>query len=626
MIGKIRSIQDSWVMKLILILTALSFMSLFGVSGYYATAANNKPVIKVDDIEITQSQIMNELNNELQKAKSLFGENLDVNEDIRNALLQGLVQKELSNAILQKTAQDNNVYISDELIKKIISSQPEFMDENGKFSVQRMRRILASVGMSEQEYIQSLRRDIEKIHLVYNMVDGVTVPEFMADYQYKLDNQKKVFKFINIDPEQMKIDRKISQDEIEQYYNDFAAQFIEPENRDVSFISISSADAAGKVLISDEDVKAYYDENIKQFEVPESRNILQMVFSNKDDADKAYAQLKNGADFYAVAKKEANQDKAATELGFVEKDMLIGNMGDVMFSLKKGEISEPEESEYGWHIMKVTDIRPMQKTSWEKAKAKIVEVLRREQSDEAAGDLIAKIEDEAGAGKSLAEIAKGLNVPLLKVEGLQEDGKAESMPKSFEKLVTSPDFIDAAFSYNQDETSQAIEIDDGFVFVNVDKVTEPRQKAMDEVVPEIEKIWAGNEKNAIAQEVVNDVLHDVENGDKIEDVARRFGLKLQTTAPLKKSDTFDGFSALQMQELFRENIGTPKVIGDDMRQVIVVPAKVINSSDKLTESEKKDILRKAQFETSQEMAQQLINDYGTNYRIKIKYKAIGIID
>ncbi|MDY4841384.1 MAG: peptidyl-prolyl cis-trans isomerase [Alphaproteobacteria bacterium] len=626
MIGKIRSIQDSWVMKLILILTALSFMSLFGVSGYYATAANNKPVIKVDDIEITQSQIMNELNNELQKAKSLFGENLDVNEDIRNALLQGLVQKELSNAILQKTAQDNNVYISDELIKKIISSQPEFMDENGKFSVQRMRRILASVGMSEQEYIQSLRRDIEKIHLVYNMVDGVTVPEFMADYQYKLDNQKKVFKFINIDPEQMKIDRKISQDEIEQYYNDFATQFIEPENRDVSFISISSADAAGKVLISDEDVKAYYDENIKQFEVQESRNILQMVFSNKDDADKAYAQLKNGADFYAVAKKEANQDKAATELGFVEKDMLIGNMGDVMFSLKKGEISEPEESEYGWHIMKVTDIRPMQKTSWEKAKAKIVEVLRREQSDEAAGDLIAKIEDEAGAGKSLAEIAKGLNVPLLKVEGLQEDGKAESMPKSFEKLVTSPDFIDAAFSYNQDETSQAIEIDDGFVFVNVDKVTEPRQKAMDEVVPEIEKIWAGNEKNAIAQEVVNDVLHDVENGDKIEDVARRFGLKLQTTAPLKKSDTFDGFSALQMQELFRENIGTPKVIGDDIRQVIVVPAKVINSSDKLTESEKKDILRKAQFETSQEMAQQLINDYGTNYRIKIKYKAIGIID
>lgn len=626
MIGKIRSIQDSWVMKLILILTALSFMSLFGVSGYYATAANNKPVIKVDDIEITQSQIMNELNNELQKAKSLFGENLDVNEDIRNALLQGLVQKELSNAILQKTAQDNNVYISDELIKKIISSQPEFMDENGKFSVQRMRRILASVGMSEQEYIQSLRRDIEKIHLVYNMVDGVTVPEFMADYQYKLDNQKKVFKFINIDPEQMKIDRKISQDEIEQYYNDFAAQFIEPENRDVSFISISSADAAGKVLISDEDVKAYYDENIKQFEVPESRNILQMVFSNKDDADKAYAQLKNGADFYAVAKKEANQDKAATELGFVEKDMLIGNMGDVMFSLKKGEISEPEESEYGWHIMKVTDIRPMQKTSWEKAKAKIVEVLRREQSDEAAGDLIAKIEDEAGAGKSLAEIAKGLNVPLLKVEGLQEDGKAESMLKSFEKLVTSPDFIDAAFSYNQDETSQAVETDDGFVFVNVDKVTEPRQKAMDEVVPEIEKIWAGNEKNAIAQEVVNDVLHDVENGDKIEDVARRFGLKLQTTAPLKKSDTFDGFSALQMQELFRENIGTPKVIGDDMRQVIVVPAKVINSSDKLTESEKKDILRKAQFETSQEMAQQLINDYGTNYRIKIKYKAIGIID
>ena len=136
MIGKIRNIQDSWLMKLILILTALSFMSLFGVSGYYATAAHNKPVIRVDDIEISQNQILNELNNELQKAKSLFGDNLDVNENIRNAILQGLIQKKLSDAILEKTSQDNNVHISDELIMKIIASQPEFMDQTGKFNAQ----------------------------------------------------------------------------------------------------------------------------------------------------------------------------------------------------------------------------------------------------------------------------------------------------------------------------------------------------------------------------------------------------------------------------------------------------------------------------------------------------------
>ena len=224
MIGKIRNIQDSWLMKLILILTALSFMSLFGVSGYYATAAHNKPVIRVDDIEISQNQILNELNNELQKAKSLFGDNLDVNENIRNAILQGLIQKKLSDAILEKTSQDNNVHISDELIMKIIASQPEFMDQTGKFNAQIMRRILASVGMSEQEYVQSLRRDVAKIHLVYNVVDGISIPDFMAEYYYKLANQKKIFKYINIDPDKMKIDRKISQDEIEQYYNDFATK------------------------------------------------------------------------------------------------------------------------------------------------------------------------------------------------------------------------------------------------------------------------------------------------------------------------------------------------------------------------------------------------------------------
>ena len=106
MMTKIRSIQDSWLAKSILILTALSFMSLFGVSGYLSSAAGNRPIIRVDDIVVYQDEINNQYNQELQMAKSLFGDSLDISDTMKNAIMQSIVQKDLVNAVLQKTAED----------------------------------------------------------------------------------------------------------------------------------------------------------------------------------------------------------------------------------------------------------------------------------------------------------------------------------------------------------------------------------------------------------------------------------------------------------------------------------------------------------------------------------------
>ena len=123
MMDKLAKAQKNWMSKLVLILTALSFMSLFGVSGYLTGVARNKPVIKVDDIRISQQQFSALFEQEQQMARSLFGDNLQINDEIRNAMLQGLVQRELTNAIIERTADKLNMHISDNLVRKIIYSQ-----------------------------------------------------------------------------------------------------------------------------------------------------------------------------------------------------------------------------------------------------------------------------------------------------------------------------------------------------------------------------------------------------------------------------------------------------------------------------------------------------------------------
>lgn len=626
MMTKIRSVQDSWAAKSILILTALSFMSLFGVSGYLSSAGKNRPIIKVDDIIVYQDEIRNQYNQELQAAKNLFGDNIDVNDNMKNAILQNIVQKDLVNAILQKTSEDLNVSISNDLVKKIIYSQAEFMDANGNFSLDKLRRLLNASGWTEQRYIDTLRKDIEKQHLVQNPVENINIPAFMNKYLAQLENQKKVFKYIEIRPESLKVDRQISQEELEQYYQDFAAQFEEPETRNVSFIELSVDKLASKVTPSETDIKNYYNENINQFVIPENRNVLQMVFDNQDDADKAFAALNAGGDFYNVAKQFAKQDKAATQLGEVSKDMLIADMSDAVFDLKVGDYTNPIKSELGWHIMKVTNIIPKKETSLAAARNKIIDAIRKEKAYDEAYNAVAEIEDKIGAGATLESIAEEYNARINKVIGLNEEGKSKSAPASHNKLIASTDFIDAAFSYNSGEISQVLEGDNGFTIVRVDSVTDAHPKELSEVKGEIQKMWAANEKNAIAQEIINDVTHDLENGDEIGDVGRRFELPVKTTKAIKHTENFAGLSRIQIEELFQEKLGTPKLISNDEVNLIVVPTKVIKASDNLSKEELEVLRSKAQADMSQAAANELIDAYGSNYKVRVKYKYLGLAD
>lgn len=626
MMTKIRSVQDSWAAKSILILTALSFMSLFGVSGYMSSVGKNRPIIKVDDIIVYQDEIRNQYNQELQAAKNLFGDNIDVNDNMKNAILQNIVQKDLVNAILQKTSEDLNVSISNDLVKKIIYSQAEFMDANGNFSLDKLRRLLNASGWTEQRYIDTLRKDIEKQHLVQNPVENINIPNFMNKYLAQLENQKKIFKYIEIRPESLKVDRQISQEELEQYYQDFAAQFEEPETRNVSFIELSVDKLASKVTPSETDIKNYYNENINQFVIPENRNVLQMVFDNQDDADKAFAALNAGGDFYNVAKQFAKQDKAATQLGEVSKDMLIADMSDAVFDLKTGDYTNPIKSELGWHIMKVTNIIPKKETSLAAARHKIIDAIRKEKAYDEAYNAVAEIEDKIGAGATLESIAEEYNARINKVIGLNEEGKSKSAPASQNKLIASTDFIDAAFSYNSGEISQVLEGDNGFTIVRVDSITDAHPKELSEVKDEIQKMWEANEKNAIAQEIINDVTHDIENGDEIGDVGRRFELPVKTTKAIKHTENFAGLSRIQIEELFQEKLGTPQLISNDEVNLIVVPTKVIKASENLSKEELEVLRSKAQADMSQAAANELIDAYGSNYKVRVKYKYLGLAD
>ena len=611
MITKLRKAQDSWLAKVIFLLTAVSFMSLFGISGYLNHAASNPAVISVNDRNISLAEFNAQIDEQIKMARKLFGDNLEITDEMRNTIASELVQKNLTEQIIKELAGKNRIYVSNKLIGVIIANLPQFRDEKGKFSPARFHNFLQASEWSEQKYVETLRNDLVKSILISNPVSNIKAAKVLLDLTGKAESQRRVFKYIELVADNIKVDREISEEEIEQYYSDFGSEFMEPEKRDITVLELSFDDIAAKIEISEDEIKEFYNENIDRFVVPEKREVLQMLFADENSAKEAVKKLAAGADFYDTASELADQTREETSLGVVDKDMLIADIAEDVFVAKKGVVIGPINSELGWHVLKVIKIEAGSKTDDNVARKQIIEALRIEKSYENADEVIKDIDDKIGSGTTLEEIAEQTGRKLITVKGLTD-------------LDNSP-YIEAAFSYNADEISQATETDNGYAFVRIDNIVDARPRSVEEAMPQIKEMWLESEKAAVLNEIVGDVMNDLENGNDIAEIAGRYNLKLVTTEALVRSQNFGGLSQAQMGEMFNEDLNYGKQFNLNGKTIIAVASADVAPRE-LSDEDNDILQRRLRLDISNQAASQLINSYGKDYDVRVKYRQLGLED
>ncbi len=628
MINKLAKAQKSWVAKLILSLTALSFMSLFGITGYLSSASNNRTVIKVDNIEISQAEFQYELQKELNAAKNILNTDLDDDalENLRLALTNAVASKMLKDAVIDRTAQKYHVLFRPELISSIVANEPSFQDMAGNFNRDLFRRVLNENNISEQEYVQSVSRGLAEQILTAWPVQKIYVPETLVNAQVKIDGKRRTFKYMTIEPQDMRIDRAISDEEVEQYYDDFASLFVEPERRDLSVLYLSLDDIARQMNISDEDIKAYYDEHIDDYEKKEQREVLQMMFEDEQSATEAYDALVNGADFYEVASDKASQSKEQTELGVVFENDLVFEIAEDTFALEKGGFTKPVQVGDIFQIIKVVDIIAPSKTDYVSASAEIRAELVSEKLYDAVYEVLGQMEDLIGAGKTLEEIATQKGAKVQTIKGLADNGEALSVPENLKDMVKLSDVIDNAFSYAKGETSQTIETDDGLIVLRVDEIIESHQKPIESVTDQIKTLWAENERTAMAQETLNDIMHDLQEGADFTKTGQRYGLHVYKSQPVTRNESFADLSYEDMRELFSLNLDEPYQASVKEKYLVIAAVEDFENSVPLSEDELNMIRFKTRYAVVRDLQKAMLDSYAKDYKTKVKYKLMGIED
>lgn len=644
MISTFSKMHNSLFTKIILTITALSFMSLFGVSGYINTANSNKPVIKVDDLEISQSEFNYLLQKELSKLKDTDTLDQEQAEARKAEISAELAKIKLDDLLLENTMKKYNVDVTDGLVSQIIQISPQFLN-NGKFDREMYKWYLNRNNMSEQDLVAEIKRNIGRKILVETQVAGFNVPQVLQTQMQKVLGQRRTFKYIKLIANNAKIDRQPSKEELDQYYEDFNEEFRVPEKRDITILSLPLETIEKSIDVSDDEINTYYKEHIEEYEQPEKRHVLQMAFENEEDAKKAKAELA-GKDFMTVA-KENGQSEEDTDFGAVAKSDLSDELADVVFSLAKGQVSQPAKINGSWQILKVTEIEPANIMPREQADAQIKKTIQEERAYDGSYELMTKLEDKLGAGATLQEIANSFDIALTKVKNLAEDGSfdtaltysalkeaknltedgsSDAVNADIAELVKNKDVIDAAFSYNAGEVSQTIEGDDGLIVVEINKIHESHIQPENDVIDKITALWKDSEKVSVTQELADNINHDLESGDALNEVAARYNLPVMKTMPITRGETFADLNFDEMKTLFSTDKNEVKVLqkGDDY---LIAETSAVYDDSAALGKEEKDFLKQAlQIEISQELSDALLHGYAKDYKVEVNYGRMGIND
>jgi foldase protein PrsA len=142
----------------------------------------------------------------------------------------------------------------------------------------------------------------------------------------------------------------------------------------------------GDVKVTKDEIRSYYDSHKAQYQQPESREVRHILVQKKALADQLYAQLTSGASFAALAKKYSKDPGSASNGGklTVSKGHTVPEFDKKTFELKKGELSRPVKTQYGYHLIEaLSDIKPATKTPLSKVEGSIKQQLEKQQKDEA---------------------------------------------------------------------------------------------------------------------------------------------------------------------------------------------------------------------------------------------------
>ena len=354
------------IVQIFLALITLPF-AFFGVESYVRNAGTGDDVAKVGDTTINQQQFQQALRDQQERLRAQMGGQLDPKMLDNLAARKAIVDDLVDQRVLMLEATKKRLSVSDEAIRRTIGGIDAFKID-GNFSGERYEAVLRAQGMTPASFEAQLRQDLTLQQLAGAVAQSGVRSRGVTERVLALQSEKREVMEYRLNLDSYLATVKLADDAARKFYDENARQFQIPEQAKAEFVVLSMDTIGTQLAVTDAEIKTWYDGHKDRFQQPEERRASHILLaSEKQGKDKAKSRAeellkevqKNPAAFADLAKKNSDDPGSASkggDLGFFARGMMVKPFEDAAFKQKEGEISGIVESDFGFHIIKVTGI------------------------------------------------------------------------------------------------------------------------------------------------------------------------------------------------------------------------------------------------------------------------------
>lgn len=461
------------LMQFLLMLIIVPSFALVGISGYQNSNDANT-IAKVGALVITQQEFEQAQRQQIDRYRQMLGEQFDQKmfdtPEAKQSILDSLIaEKALSAEVMR-----SNLTVSDLALQQEIAQIPGLLSSEGKFDFERYKGLLAAQGMTPEMYDARLRSDMAMQQLSGAIQSTAFAPRSVTTRLSDIRDQEREVQELILAVAQFVPQVKVTDEMVKAFYDKNGKFFEIAEQAKIEYVILNNAAVGDQVSVSDADVSAYYAANQQRFTAAEARRVSHILIAvNKDAsaADKAAAKAKAEAvlaevraapaDFAKIAKAQS-QDPASAELGgdldMIEKGALPKPMEDAAYSLKQGQISDLVVSDFGFHILTVTDLKSASVKPLDEVKLAIAQDLKNQKMAQKYSEFTETftnmVYEQADSLKPVADKLK------LKIETVDNLGR-QPLPALGTAPFNNARFLQALFaddSLKNKRNTEAIEV------------------------------------------------------------------------------------------------------------------------------------------------------------------------
>ena len=368
MLEKMREGATGIFAKVVLGVVILSFV-FAGVGGYINSGSNN-PAVIVNGEEITDLVVERAYQNERSRMEAQLGDffsQLASNPEYLSNFRKQIVDRLVSEKLLDQYSADTGIRVSSQELKQAILSMPTFQ-LGGNFDNERYQQILRQAGLKPHEFRDIMRGDLTRRQVSDAILTSAFTLPTEASKAVKLEKQTRDARFIRFSSVSFKSGIDISDDERKAYYRNNILEFDTEEKVKVEFIELNVEDIIPTIELSKEDIDTYYQENLDSFSAEEKRRVSHILIEFGEDEAAAKGQIeglldiaRTGADFAALARDNSADTFSAEnggDLDWIERGQMDPAFEEAAYSLENtGDMSGIVKTEFGFHIIKLTDFQ-----------------------------------------------------------------------------------------------------------------------------------------------------------------------------------------------------------------------------------------------------------------------------